>query len=158
MTPDHPTALKLHQQDPLPERTAKFFAICEEKLGLVGGLSEAGESVDLFELLRGRATQVPADLQAVLALLAKLPSGYHRDLQLIKAPLFRAVDLAEDVLDILARTLPRVSFISDNIQMAPELLATDDAYRLVVSDGLSFREAYRRVASRFAETRDDPER
>jgi len=35
MSPDHPTALDLHQQDPLPERTAKFFAICEEKLGMV---------------------------------------------------------------------------------------------------------------------------
>lgn len=35
MSPDHPTALNLHQQDPLPERTAKFFAICEEKLGMV---------------------------------------------------------------------------------------------------------------------------
>lgn len=35
MSPDHPTALNLHQQDPLPERTAKFFAICQEKLGMV---------------------------------------------------------------------------------------------------------------------------
>lgn len=30
-----PTALNLPQVDPLPEGTAKFFAICEEKLGLV---------------------------------------------------------------------------------------------------------------------------
>ena len=41
MNPDHPTALDLHQQDPLPERTAKFFAICEEKLGLVPNVLRA---------------------------------------------------------------------------------------------------------------------
>ena len=32
---DQPTALDLPQVDPLPEGTAKFFAICQEKLGLV---------------------------------------------------------------------------------------------------------------------------
>jgi uncharacterized peroxidase-related enzyme len=32
---DHPTALDLKTVDPLPEATAKYFAICEEKLGLL---------------------------------------------------------------------------------------------------------------------------
>ena len=41
MTPDHPTALNLRQQDPLPERTEKFFRICEEKLGLVPNVLRA---------------------------------------------------------------------------------------------------------------------
>ena len=98
-------------------------------------------ALQLRPTLRAASTSRPLELGRLdqqLAVTARLTSGYHRDLQLIKAPLFRAVDLAEDVLDILARTLPRVSFISDNIQMAPELLATDDAYRLVVTDGSSF--------------------
>jgi len=103
---------------------------------------------DVFELIRGRSATTLACLNEVLAVTARLTSGYHRDLQLIKAPLFRAIDLASDVLDILARTLPRVRFVPDNIEMPAALLATDAAYRLVIDEGLSFREAYRRVASR----------
>jgi len=38
---DQPTALNLPQADPLPERTAKYFAICEEKLGLVPNVLRA---------------------------------------------------------------------------------------------------------------------
>src|SRR6185437_6873644 len=49
---------------------------------------------DLFELVRGRAAAAHACLAEVLGVCAKLPSGYQRDLQLIKAPLFRGIDLA----------------------------------------------------------------
>lgn len=38
---DQPTALNLPQVDPLPEGTAKFFAICEEKLGMVPNVLRA---------------------------------------------------------------------------------------------------------------------
>lgn len=38
---EHPTKLNLQTQDPLPERTAKYFAICEEKLGLVPNVLKA---------------------------------------------------------------------------------------------------------------------
>ena len=37
----NPTALDLPQVEPLPEGTAKFFAICEEKLGLVPNVLRA---------------------------------------------------------------------------------------------------------------------
>ncbi len=38
---DQPTALDLPPADPLPERTAKYFAVCEEKLGLVPNVLRA---------------------------------------------------------------------------------------------------------------------
>lgn len=38
---DRPTALDLPQVDPLPEATAKYFAVCEEKLGLVPNVLRA---------------------------------------------------------------------------------------------------------------------
>jgi argininosuccinate lyase len=50
---------------------------------------------DVFELVRGRAATTLGCLSETLAVPAKLTSGYHRDLQLLKAPLFRAIDLAE---------------------------------------------------------------
>jgi argininosuccinate lyase len=106
---------------------------------------------DVFELVRGRSATAQACLLEALAITAKLPSGYHRDLQLLKAPLFRGLDLAGDTLAIMAAALAGVRFRADRIHLAPELGATEEAYRLVLEEGLPFREAYRRVAARYRE-------
>jgi len=105
---------------------------------------------DVFELIRGRCATSLACLNEILAVTAKLTSGYHRDLQLIKAPLFRAIDLASDVLAVLASALPQIRFVPENIRMEQSLYATEEAYRLVLDEGLPFREAYRRVGKRFS--------
>ncbi len=47
---------------------------------------------DVFELMRGRSAVAQAALNEVLGVTQKLTSGYHRDLQLIKPPLFRGID------------------------------------------------------------------
>ncbi len=102
---------------------------------------------DVFELVRGAAATAQACLLEALAITAKLPSGYHRDLQLLKAPLFRGLDLARTALDIMAAALPGVRFHSDRIHLPPEIHAAEAAYRLVLAEGLPFRDAYRRVAA-----------
>ena len=104
---------------------------------------------DVFELIRGRCATSLACLNEILAVTSKLTSGYHRDLQLIKAPLFRAIDLASDVLAVLAAALPQIRFVPENIRMEQSLYATEEAYRLVLNEGLPFREAYQRVSRRF---------
>ena len=104
---------------------------------------------DVFELVRGRGAAGLAALVELLSIPAKLPSGYHRDLQLLKVPLFRAIDLALATADILAHAIPGVRFLADKIQLDPELFAAEEAYRLVINEGIPFREAYVRVAERF---------
>ncbi|HKK04050.1 MAG TPA: argininosuccinate lyase [Gammaproteobacteria bacterium] len=103
---------------------------------------------DVFELVRARAATTLGCLNEALAVPAKLTSGYHRDLQLLKPPLFRAIDLAEATLDIIAHALPEVDFMPDNIRMEEQLYATQDAYKLVTEEGLSFRDAYRQVGQK----------
>jgi argininosuccinate lyase len=103
---------------------------------------------DVFELVRGSQATVTGALQETLAITAKLTSGYHRDLQRLKAPLFRSIDLASDVLAIMAHALPGVRFRADNIVLGPELYAAAEANELVVKEGVPFREAYRRVAAK----------
>ena len=49
---------------------------------------------DVFELVRGRTATAQACLHEALGICAKLPSGYQRDLQLLKVPLFRGIDVA----------------------------------------------------------------
>jgi argininosuccinate lyase len=103
---------------------------------------------DVFELIRGRTATAGAALNEVLDIVAKLPSGYQRDLQLIKAPLFRAIDVCLDTLAILAAALPGVKFRPDQIQLDPAIHAAEQANELVVKEGISFREAYRRIAGK----------
>jgi argininosuccinate lyase len=105
---------------------------------------------DVFELVRGAQATATGALQEILGLTAKLPSGYHRDLQRLKAPLFRSIDLATDVLAIMAHALPKIRFRPENIEIKPEIHAADEANELVVKHGLPFREAYQRIAARFA--------
>jgi argininosuccinate lyase len=103
---------------------------------------------DVFELIRGRTATAAAALSEVLGIVAKLPSGYQRDLQLIKAPLFRAIDVCRDTLAILAAALPGVEFRAGHIALDPAIHAAEAANELVVKEGLSFREAYQRIAQR----------
>lgn len=107
---------------------------------------------DVFELLRARAAQAPADLMAILSTSAKLSSGYHRDLQLIKAPLFRAIDTAGACTAVLAHALPGILFVEERCRAAMDssLGATEEACRLVVEQGMPFRDAYKLVAARFS--------
>ena len=60
---------------------------------------------DVFELLRGRGASALGCLNEALAVYAKLPSGYQRDLQLLKAPLFRGIDLCRQSLAIVVPAL-----------------------------------------------------
>jgi argininosuccinate lyase len=102
---------------------------------------------DVFELVRAASATVQAALVEALAITAKLPSGYHRDLQRLKGPLFRGIDLAGDCLAIMAHALKGVLFRPDNIELGSELHAAERANMLVIQEGIPFREAYRRVAA-----------
>ena len=105
---------------------------------------------DVLELLRAGSSTALACLDEVLMITAKLPSGYQRDLQRLKAPLFRAIDLAVDSVDIAAAVLEGVSFCPENIRLDAGIFATGEAYRLVREEGIPFREAYRRIAERYS--------
>jgi argininosuccinate lyase len=104
---------------------------------------------DLFELVRGRTAVGQACLQEALAVTAKLPSGYHRDLQLLKAPLFRGIDTAHETAEVMTHALGGVRFRPERIRLDPSLHAAEEAYRLVLDEGIPFREAYRRVAEKY---------
>ncbi len=105
---------------------------------------------DVLELLRASSASSQACLNESLMITAKLPSGYHRDLQRLKAPLFRSIDLAVDSVDIMAYLLEGLEFLPDNIELDEGIFATAEAYRLVQQEGMPFRDAYRQVAKRYA--------
>ena len=105
---------------------------------------------DVLELLRGASATAQACLDESLLITAKLPSGYHRDLQRLKSPLFRGIDLAVDSVDILAHVLDGIAFVPGRVRLDEGVYATEEAYRLVREKGIPFRDAYREVAKRYA--------
>jgi argininosuccinate lyase len=102
---------------------------------------------DVFELVRGAQATITGALVETLNDTTKLTSGYHRDLQRLKAPLFRSIDLAEDCCVIMAHALGGVTFQPERISLSDELFAAERANELVVTRGIPFREAYREVAA-----------
>jgi len=104
---------------------------------------------DVFELVRGRTAVAHGCLSEVLGIFAKLPSGYQRDLQLIKPPLFRGIDLALATAAIMAVGIGGVRFRAESIRLDASIHAAEEANALVVREGIPFREAYRRIGEKF---------
>lgn len=103
---------------------------------------------DIFELVRGRSGEAFAALQEVLVVASQLPSGYHRDLQQMKRPLFRGMDGVLGSARVMARALRGVTFLEERLREAsadPDLQATARACERALREGIPFREAYRQV-------------
>ena len=129
--------------------TAEFgFLVLDEGLTTGSSIMPQKRNPDVFELVRGRAARSVSLLDAVLLVTTRLPSGYHRDLQLLKGPLFQGIDEAEDVLEVMAHALRGLRFdpLRCAAAMDEGLLATEKAMKLVLQEGIPFRSAYRRVA------------
>ena len=105
------------------------------------------DAVPELELVRGAGPTLQAALVEILGLPAKLGSGYQRDLQRMKAPLFRAIDLAGDSARVMAQLVRGLQFLPENIRLDDSIHAAGRANRLVLEEGLSFRDAYLRVAA-----------
>ena len=103
---------------------------------------------DVFELVRGRSAVAQGALNEVLGITQKLTSGYHRDLQLIKPPLFRGIDSCLQTLGILPSALEGVRFRPENIRLDSGIHAAAAANALVAEEGIPFREAYKRVSAK----------
>ena len=103
---------------------------------------------DVLELVRGKYHAVLGEEFKALSLAGNLISGYNRDAQLAKGPLFACLDTALASLNIMATVTGGLRFNKERCMLAPELFATEEAYKLV-RQGVPFRDAYRQVAAKF---------
>ena len=110
---------------------------------------------DVFEIARGSAARMLGDLTTVVVTLKGLPSGYNKDLQDDKRPLFDAVDTMMLVIPAVAGALDELTFDTARMRAAVSggLMATDVADYLV-DRGVAFRDAHTAVGKlvREAET------
>jgi argininosuccinate lyase len=114
---------------------------------------------DVFELIRARCNQLAALPNDITMMMANLPSGYHRDMQLLKELLFPALQSLKDCLRMAHLMLSNVD-IKENI-LADEkykyLFSVEEVNKLVLS-GVPFRDAYKKVGLDIEQGKYNPER
>ncbi|MDP2187249.1 MAG: argininosuccinate lyase [Sphingobacteriaceae bacterium] len=103
---------------------------------------------DVWELLRGHANRLQALPNEVRLLTSNLPTGYHREFQLLKEAVFPAIDRMEALL-FIAKKGVEVLQVRPNILQDPlyQSVFTVEAVNARVLQGQSFRDAYRSVAA-----------
>lgn len=111
---------------------------------------------DVLELTRGRCALVIGDAMAMLSLVKGLPTGYNRDLQEDKQPLFHATRTIKATLAILASMVPDLEFDTGRCRDAISsfTIATDLAEHLV-RQGVPFRNAHQAVGTLVARRATD---
>jgi argininosuccinate lyase len=105
---------------------------------------------DVLELMRAKFHVVIGEEFKLKSMTSNLISGYNRDMQLTKEPVFNCVDITMSSLQIIITVLNKICVNSSNCEnaMSEELYATEEAYRLV-KNGMSFREAYKKVGEKY---------
>jgi len=101
---------------------------------------------DSLELVRGKTGRLIGNLVSLLITLKGLPSGYNRDLQEDKEPLFDTIDTLTQALPIVAGVVRTLRLNTERMKAAlhDEMLATDLSDYLV-RKGVPFRQAHRLV-------------
>jgi argininosuccinate lyase len=101
---------------------------------------------DVFELIRGKCNKIQALHTEMILITNNLPTGYHRDYQLLKENIINAFEDVKEILDILNYSIQQVIVkeIDLNDDKYQYLFTVDSINNLVV-EGMPFREAYQKV-------------
>ena len=102
---------------------------------------------DVAELIRANHSKMAGYAATLQSVISNLGSGYHRDLQLTKEPVIQAFQCLADTLEAATILVQNMSINEERAKEActPELFAAEEANRLVIEEGYSFRDAYRKV-------------
>lgn len=101
---------------------------------------------DIFELIRGKCNKIQALPYELTLITNNLPSGYHRDFQLLKEGLFPALQTLKSCLEMAVFSIkeiePNQNILDDKKY---DYLFTVDALNELVTSGIPFRDAYKIV-------------
>jgi argininosuccinate lyase len=107
---------------------------------------------DVFELIRAKCNiigQLPGVLSGAFGFL---PSGYHRDFQLLKEQIIPAIQEMKSCLEISTLALQNITVKTDLIgDKKYELIFSVEKVNELVNEGIPFREAYQKVAKEIAD-------
>ncbi len=117
-----------------------------DKLTTGSSIMPHKKNPDVFELIRSRCNKIQALPNEIALMTTNLPSGYHRDLQLLKENLFPAFQSLNNCLEMTAFMLSHIR-VSDSILNDGKYayLFSVDAVNEEVLNGVPFREAYKKI-------------
>ena len=101
---------------------------------------------DVFELVRAKCNKLQAVPNQLTLIINNLPSGYHRDLQLVKEIIVPAIQDMKACLEILTFSLRKIR-VNENILENPkyDYLFSVDTLNELVQNGMPFRDAYKQM-------------
>jgi argininosuccinate lyase len=114
---------------------------------------------DVFELIRAKCNKIQALPGDITLMVNNLPSGYFRDMQILKETLFPAIAELKDCIDMLTYMVMQIS--------VNEKILEDDRYRYIFSvevlnrltlSGMPFRDAYKKVGAEINDGGFSPEK
>ena len=127
------------------------FISFPEELTTGSSIMPHKKNPDVFELIRGKCNRMQTLPEQIIAITKNLPSGYHREFQILKEIYFPAFSELNDCLSM-------TTFMLGKIIVKKEILR-DEKYRFLfsvdavnewVKKGMPFREAYRKVGEEIA--------
>src|SRR4030095_12011521 len=101
---------------------------------------------DVFELIRSHCNRIKALPNEIMLMTANLPSGYHRDLQLLKEHLFPAFETLRSCIDMAGLMLSNMQ-VKEGILEDPKykyLFSVEEVNKQVL-EGTPFRDAYKKT-------------
>ncbi|MGB1168619.1 MAG: argininosuccinate lyase [Flavobacteriaceae bacterium] len=103
---------------------------------------------DVFELIRGKSNKIQA-LQTEMTLITNnLPSGYHRDFQLLKENMINLIEEMKIILEIFNFSIQQIKVKKIDFRDEKyKYLSTVDSINDLVMKGLSFRDAYQQIGA-----------
>lgn len=103
---------------------------------------------DVFELIRSHCNRIKALPNEISIMTTNLPSGYHRDLQLLKENLFPAFAVLHHCLDMAALMFENISIKKDILsdKKYQYLFSVEEVNKLVLQ-GVPFRDAYKKTGA-----------
>ena len=124
------------------------FIVLPDDLTTGSSIMPHKKNPDVAELLRAKTNRMKALPMEVTMVLSNLPSGYHRDMQLLKEILMPAFDEILDCLDIAAFMLENMKVKQNLLDDAKyDLLFSVERVNELVINGVPFRDAYRQVGA-----------
>jgi argininosuccinate lyase len=103
---------------------------------------------DVFELIRAKCNRIQSTPNELAMMLANLPSGYHRDLQLTKEILFPAINELRACIEMMILMITNIEVKEDILKDEKyKYLFSVEAVNQLVNEGVTFRDAYVQVGN-----------
>lgn len=127
------------------------FISFPEELTTGSSIMPHKKNPDVFELIRGKCNLLLGLPNQLSLLMANLPSGYHREMQLAKGPIIEAINELKACLDLFTFSLKEIQ-VRENILDDPkyQYVFSVDTLNEWVKEGMPFRDAYKKMGEAIA--------